>query len=553
MQSLFHLCNAFGAFFSQLSLRDVYDVLNGFNTSIWRPLRNAFGVVFSQSSISHAYDVLNGFNTLIWGPPMILILLSLGIYFTIRLNFLQKYTVPAMQLSLMKVDSEGMVSSFGSLAVMIGATVGTGSIIGVTTAVAEGGPGALFWMVVAGFFNFAIKYGECLVAFKYRVRLPDGESVGGPMSYLSRILKMKWMAAIFAVGTLLMGLTAGSALQSNSIADALREGYNLNPWYVGAIITAVTAVVVIGGVKRIAAYSEWLVPIMGGLYLMLAVIVLAMHFTQIPWAIQTVIRGAFTGKAAVGGAVGIGIMAIIQSMIPAVSAGVTRAVLATEAGMGSASIAAAAAKTRSATQMAIVSATSVFWAIFICSLTGMVIVLAGDWQNPDVYAANLCNSAFKTVPYIGTPILIFSLVIFSFTTIIGWGYYTEKSLQFLCKGSNKLIKPSRLLFIALVFAGAWIGTSFSPDLFITDSLTRTAEANNSTRFMWALAILTMTMMTVPNVWALWCLRKVIVKTTSKNLRALVGSAARRERAAKAKEAKAAAKAAKRAAKEADKQ
>lgn len=485
-------------------------------------LWNAITVFFTEPSVQSAYDVMNGFNALIWGPPMIFLLLFLGIYFTIRLNFLQKYTWPAMKLSVAKVDSEGMVSSFGSLAVMIGATVGTGSIIGVTTAVAEGGPGALFWMVVAGFFSFAIKYCECLIAFKYRVKLTDGEYVGGPMYYLANVLKYKWLAVVFAVGTLLMGLTAGSALQSNSIADALREGYNLNPWYIGVIVAFLSGIVIIGGVKRIAAYSEWLVPIMGGLYLLLASIVIVMNFSEIPAAILTVIKSAFTGKAAAGGAVGVGIMAFVQSMIPAVTAGFTRAVLATEAGLGSASIAAAAAKTRSATQMAIVSATSVFWAIFICSLTGIVIVLAGDWQNPNVYAANLCNSAFKTVPYIGTPILIFSLVIFSFTTIIGWGYYTEKALQFLCKGSNKLIKPSRVLFIALVFIGAWIGTSFSWDFFITDSLTRTAEANVSTRFMWALVILTMTMMTLPNIWAVWCFRNVIVKTTAKHLKKIIG-------------------------------
>ncbi len=485
-------------------------------------LWNALSAFLAEPSVQSAYDVMNGFNALIWGPPMIFLLLFLGIYFTVRLNFLQKYTWPAMKLSVAKVDSEGMVSSFGSLAVMIGATVGTGSIIGVTTAVAEGGPGALFWMIVAGFFSFAIKYCECLIAFKYRVKLADGEYVGGPMYYLANVLKYKWLAVVFAVGTLLMGLTAGSALQSNSIADALREGYNLNPWYIGVIVAFLSGIVIIGGVKRIAAYSEWLVPIMGGLYLLLAFIVIVMNFSEIPSAILVVIKSAFTGKAAVGGAVGVGIMALVQSIIPAITAGFTRAVLATEAGLGSASIAAAAAKTRSATQMAIVSATSVFWAIFICSLTGIVIVLAGDWQNPNVYAANLCNSAFKTVPYIGTPILIFSLVIFSFTTIIGWGYYTEKALQFLCKGSNKLIKPSRVLFIALVFIGAWIGTSFSWDFFITDSLTRTAEANMSTRFMWALVILTMTMMTLPNIWALWCFRKVIVKTTSKNLKNIVG-------------------------------
>lgn len=485
-------------------------------------LWTALGAFLTGPSVQSAYDLMNGFNSLVWGPPMIIILLSLGIYFTVRLHFIQKYTWPAMKLSVMKVESEGMVSSFGSLAVMIGATVGTGSIIGVTTAVAEGGPGALFWMIVAGFFNFAIKYCECMIAFKYRVKLPDGEYVGGPMYYLSHILKFKWLGIIFAVGTLLMGFTAGSALQSNSIADALREGYNLNPWYIGLFVAIATGIVVIGGVKRIAAYSEWLVPIMGSLYLLLAVVVLLMNFKDIPAAVMIVIKGAFTGKAAVGGAIGVGILGIIQSLVPAISAGVTRAVLATEAGMGSASIAAAAAKTRSATQMAIISATSVFWAIFICMLTGMVIVLAGDWQNPNVYAANLCNSAFKTVPFIGTPILIFSLVIFSFTTIIGWGYYMEKSLQFLCKGANFLLKPARILFIILVFIGGWIGTSFSPDWTIADSLLRTSEANNSTRFMWALAIFTMTMMTVPNVWALWCFRKVIIKTTRKNIKNIVG-------------------------------
>lgn len=504
---------------------------------IFLQLTGACGRLFSDPSLQSFYDVINLFNALIWGPPMIFLLLFLGIYFTIKLRFIQKYTWSAMKLSLAKAEAEGMVSSFGSLAVMIGATVGTGSIIGVTTAVAEGGPGALFWMVIAGFFNFAIKYSECLIAFKYRVRLPTAEYVGGPMYYLSNILKVKWLGVVFALGTLLMGLTGGSALQTNSIADALREGYNINPWYTALFITLSAAIVILGGVKRIASYSEWLVPIMGSLYLFITIVVICMNFTHIPSAIMVVIKSAFTGKAVAGGAIGVGIIALVKAMIPGITAGVTRAVLATEAGLGSASIAAAAARTRSATQMAIISATSVFWAIFICSLTGIVIVLAGDYTNPNVYAANLCNSAFKTVPYIGTPILVFSLVIFSFTTIIGWGYYMEKALQFLCKGSNILVKPSRVLFVLLVFVGGIIGTSFSTDLFIGQSVLRTTQANMSTRFMWALAILTMTMMTVPNIWALWCFRKIIYKTTQKNLHALVGKKAaefRQEQTAKNK-------------------
>ena len=472
---------------------------------------------FLHPSFQGLYDVVNAFNNLVWGPPMIVLLFAMGFYFTCKLNFIQKYIWPSIKLSIWKTEAEGMVSSFGSLAVIIGATVGTGSIIGVTTAVAEGGPGALFWMAVAGIVSFAIKYAECMAAFKYRVKLPDGEYVGGPMYYLSNILKMKRMGLIFALGTLLTGLTAGSALQSNSIADALREGYNFNPWYTGFFITCATAVVIMGGVKRIANYSKWLVPIMGGLYFLVALIVIGMNLPQIPAALWVVIRSAFTGKAAVGGAIGVGCVGLIQAMLPGITAGITRAVLATEAGLGSASIAAAAAKTRSATQMALVSASSVFWTIVICSLTGIVIVLAGDYANPNVYAANLCNSAFKTVPYIGTPILTFSLVFFSFTTIIGWGYYTEKSLQFLCKGSNALVYPVRGLFLLLTFIGAWIGTSFSWSPFIADSLLRTAQANLSTRFMWALAIMTMTMMTLPNIWALWCLRKVIYKNTRRYL------------------------------------
>lgn len=298
-----------------------------------------------------------------------------------------------------------------------------------------------------------------MVAFKYRVRLPDGEYVGGPMYYLSRILKFKWLALIFAVGTVLMALTAGSALQSNSIADALREGYNLNPWYVGLFIAIAAGVVIIGGVKRIAAYSEWLVPIMGGLYLLLSLIVLCMHLTEIPSALLMIIKSAFTGKAAVGGAAGIGIMAIVQAMVPALSAGVTRAVLATEAGLE-------VLYCGRRGQNPQCNANGDYFG-YVCILGDFYLLADGygyctgrRLANPNVYAANLCNSAFKTVPYIGTPILIFSLVIFSFTTIIGWGYYVEKALQFLCKGSNMLIKPVRVLFIILTFVGGWIGTSF---------------------------------------------------------------------------------------------
>lgn len=468
-----------------------------------------------MEALCNILDALNGF---IWGPPMIILIFGLGIYLTFKLGFIQKYNFKAIRLSVAKDSGAGTVSSFGSLAVMIGATVGTGSILGVTTAIAQGGPGAVFWMVIAGFFNFAVKYCECLTAVKYRVKR-DGEYVGGPMYVMDRVLKMKWLAIVFAGGTILMGLSAGASLQANSIADVMREGYNLNPWFVGFIVAILTGIVTIGGIKRIAAYSEWLVPIMGGMYLLVAVCVVFMNFSQIPNALWVILKGAFTGKAAIGGAVGVSIMAIVQAALSAMGLGVSRSVMATEAGLGSAAIAASAGKTNSAVKMGLVSATSVFWTVFICLLTGVVIILAGDWQNPDVFAANLCNSAFKTVPYIGTPILIFSLVIFSFTTIIGWSYYTEKALQYL--GGGKYAKAWRIFYVLALAVGGGLGTTFTASFVLPEGVAQVSEIGMSTRFAWGLAVFMMTLMTLPNVYMLWRLRHKIAQETRRYIKKFV--------------------------------
>ena len=456
-------------------------------------------------------QIINVINNWVWGPPMILLIFGLGIYFTIRLGGIQKYIGRAMVLSVRKDKGAGTVSSFGSLAMMIGATVGTGSILGVTTAVAEGGPGAVFWMLVAGIFNFTIKYAECTTAVKYRTR-KNGEYVGGPMYVMTRVLKMKWLAAVFAFGTLCMALSAGSALQSNSIADVLREGYQINPWLVGFTVALLASFVTIGGVKRIAAYSQWLVPIMGGLYLTIACIIIGMHFSKIPQAIWTIISCAFTGKALLGGAAGVCVSAIVRSALTGVGIGVSRSVMSTEAGMGSAAIAASAAKTHSPSRMGIISATSVIWTMFICALSGLVIVIAGDWQNPNAFSANLCNSAFQTVPYIGTPTLIFSLVIFSFTTLISWSYYGEKATEFLF--SSKWIMPWRICYLIMSALGGGLGTAFSlkwkiaPDAF---------AVGISTRFAWALAVAMMTLMTLPNLYMLWKIRHKIAQETKRHL------------------------------------
>ncbi|MBR5608728.1 MAG: sodium:alanine symporter family protein [Elusimicrobiaceae bacterium] len=465
-----------------------------------------------METLLHYVNVINGF---IWGPPMIILIFGLGIYFTFKLGFIQKYTFKAISLSLSKDEGAGTVSSFASLAMMIGATVGTGSILGVTTAVAEGGPGAVFWIVLAGLFNFVIKYCECTAAVKYRVRR-DGEYVGGPMYVMTRVLKMKWLAVVFAFGTIFMALTAGAALQTNSIADVLREGYSLNPWIIGFIVAVFAGIVTIGGVKRIAAYSEWLVPLMGGAYLFIALIILIMNWTDVPLALWQIVSMAFTGKAALGGAVGVGVMAAFKGALNAIGMGVSRSVMSTEAGLGSASIAASAAQTKSAAKMGIISATSVFWTVFICVLSGLVVVLAGDWQNPDVFAANLCNSAFKTVPYIGTPILIFSLIIFSFTTLIGWSYYGEKAFQFL--GCGKWTKTWRVFYIVVSVIGGGLGTTFSLGWKISADA---FEVGLSTRFAWGLTVLMMTLMTLPNIYMLWRLRHKLQKETQINLHKVV--------------------------------
>lgn len=465
-----------------------------------------------METLLHYVNVINGF---IWGPPMIILIFGLGIYFTFKLGFIQKYTFKAISLSLSKDEGAGTVSSFASLAMMVGATVGTGSILGVTTAVAEGGPGAVFWIVLAGLFNFVIKYCECTAAVKYRVRR-DGEYVGGPMYVMTRVLKMKWLAVVFAFGTIFMALTAGAALQTNSIADVLREGYSLNPWIIGFIVAVFAGIVTIGGVKRIAAYSEWLVPLMGGAYLFIALIILIMNWTDVPLALWQILSMAFTGKAALGGAAGVGVMAAFKGALNTIGLGVSRSVMSTEAGLGSASIAASAAQTKSAAKMGIISATSVFWTVFICVLSGLVVVLAGDWQNPDVFAANLCNSAFKTVPYIGTPILIFSLIVFSFTTLIGWSYYGEKAFQFL--GCGKWTKTWRVFYIIVSVIGGGLGTTFSLGWKISADA---FEVGLSTRFAWGLTVLMMTLMTLPNIYMLWRLRHKLQKETRINLHKVV--------------------------------
>ncbi|MDR0291830.1 MAG: amino acid carrier protein [Elusimicrobium sp.] len=457
------------------------------------------------------FKIVDTFNSYVWGLPMVLVIFGLGIYLTFNLGFIQKYLFKAIKMSISGGKGKGEVSAFAALAINIAANVGTGSILGMTTAVVEGGPGAVFWMVFASIFGFATKYGECLLGIKYRVQ-KDGEYVGGPMYVMQNVLKNRPLAVMFSISALFMALTGGNALQSNSIADVLRSSYNINPWLVGIVLAAITGAVIFGGVHRVAKFSEATTPLKGGVYILAALVIIGIHIKGVPAACILIIKSAFTGKAAAGGVLGAGIMGMFNAMMGAARAGVSRSVFATEAALGSASIGTAAAITDSPVRQAFISATAVFWTTVICIMTGLVIILAGDINNPALYGGNLAHQAFDTLPYAGTPMLIFSLSLFAFTTTVGWYYYGEKVIQFL--ESAKWVLPFRIIWLLALFGGAALGSKFSLHLFIPSSEVAASAAGKSVPFMWGLAVLVTTFMTLPNIWSIWLMRKEIKKDTA---------------------------------------
>jgi AGCS family alanine or glycine:cation symporter len=418
---------------------------------------------------------------------MIILLVATHVYLTFKLKFIQKYIFKAIKLSVKKDNSAGMVSNFGALSVSLAATIGTGSIIGMSTAIATGGPGAVFWMIVIGVFGISTKYAECMLAVKYRVKNEAGEQVGGPMYIMKNVLNMKRMGAFFAFCGLLMALSGGGMLQVNAIADVLGDAYKINNVIVGAVVAAAVCAVTIGGVKSIAAACECLVPFMGFLYLLAALTVFVMRIDAVPEAVLLIFKEAFRFKAAGGGILGAGIMA-------AMYAGASRSVLTTESGLGSASVVSAAAKSKNPVRQGLVASTSVFWTFFVCTLTGLIILIAGDWQSGDKFAGDLCNSAFSAIPYGGVLVLVTSLIIFSFTTIVGWTYYGERFIEFL--GGRRFVAPFRFFWIICMFCGALI----------------------STQLAWSIAVLVTALMAVPNLFMIFLLRNDIVEETDKYLK-----------------------------------
>lgn len=437
-------------------------------------------------------SILNAVNSIIWGPPLLILLVGTGIYLTWRLKLLQVFRLPlAFKYIFCKEEDDdenakGDVSSYGALCTALSATIGTGNIVGVATAITAGGPGALFWMWFAAFFGMATKYAEGLLAIKYREVDENGQMAGGPMYYIKNGLGLNWLAklfAIFGVGVALLGI--GTFGQVKSIADAAQIGFNIPVWATTVVITVIVALITLGGIKRIASVSEMVVPFMAILYIIGSLLVLFFNYDKIPAALLLIIESAFNPKAALGGATGITVSIAMQR-------GIGRGIFSNESGLGSAPIAAAAAKTNSPVRQGLISMTGTFLdTIIVCTMTGIVIVLTGSYGS-GLEGAALTTAAFESglpIAVIGKYIVNIGLMFFAFTTIIGWNYYGERCIQYLL--GIKGIKPYKILFISLVGVGPFLPLEM---IFII------ADIVNG-------------LMAFPNLVGLIGLRKVVVEET----------------------------------------
>ena len=390
-------------------------------------------------------DFFASVSSLLWGWPMMILLLGTHIFLTIRLRCPQRKLFTAIRLSIKRdKDASGDVSQFGALATALAATIGTGNIIGVATAIALGGPGAVFWCWITGVFGIATKYAEGLLAIKYRVQTPTGKMLGGPMYALEKGLGWKTMAILFAIFTMIASFGIGNTVQANAIATIANNTYGISPWIMGAVVCGLTAAVIIGGVKSIAKVCGMLVPFMALFYILGCIYILFVNHNYVWPAISLILKCAFSPEAAGGGFAGSSIMMVARY-------GLARGLFSNESGLGSAPIVAAAAQTRNPVRQALVSSTGTFWdTVIICALTGIVIV-SSIIAYPDISyhdGAALTKMAFGKIPYVGEPLLSFGLLTFAFSTILGWSYYGERAVEYL-KG-KKWSYVYRLLYIVAV-------------------------------------------------------------------------------------------------------
>lgn len=446
---------------------------------------------FGGYGIGRKRMMLNFFNSLdnvVWGAPLLILLVGTGFYFTVRLGLLQVTRLPkAFRLIFADDKGQGDISSFAALATALAATVGTGNIVGVATAIKSGGPGALFWMWVAAFFGMATKYAEGLLAIKYRTIDDNGEVSGGPMYYIVNGMGKRWkpLATFFAIaGILVAYFGIGTFSQVNSITSSLENSFALSPQIVSIVIAVIVAIVIFGGIQSISKVAEKVVPFMAVVYITATLIVFFVHSEQIVPAFNAIFKGAFTGTSAVGGFTG----AVVKE---AIQKGIARGVFSNESGLGSAPIAAAAAKTKEPVEQGLISMTGTFIdTIIICTLTGLSIMVTGQWKVAGLEGAPLTQSAFASV--FGTPgihALTFCLVLFAFTTILGWSYYGERCFEFLF--GTKYIKLYRIIFVIMVALGGFLKLDL----------------------IWVLADIVNGLMALPNLIALLALSPIIISET----------------------------------------
>ena len=454
-------------------------------------------------------DILVNIDNFVWGIPLMVLILAGGILLTVRLGVMQFRKLPLALKWMVKNEEggEGEISSFSALCTALSATIGTGNIVGVATAVGAGGPGALFWMIVAAFFGMATKFAEGLLAVKYRVVAKDGHSLGGPFYYIEQGMgkKWKWLAKIFAFFGVCVGLFGiGTFSQVNGISSAVHGFFDsanahcVNLPFLGEyswsvvisslVLAFCVASVLIGGIKRIASVSQVIVPFMAIIYFLFAGILIITNITAVPSAIGVIVEAAFSPRAITGGVVG--------SMFVAMQKGVARGIFSNEAGLGSAPIAAAAAQTKEPVRQGLVSMTGTFIdTIVICTLTGLSIVLTGAWQVEGLEGVGVTTYAFqKGLPFppeVSAFVLMLCLVFFAFTTILGWDYYSERCLEYLSGGNMKHVKIFRWIYILAVFIGPYMTVSA----------------------VWTIADIFNGLMAIPNMIAIFALSGVVAKET----------------------------------------
>lgn len=440
-----------------------------------------------MEQLQHITEAVSSF---LWGWPMIILLLGTHLFLTIRLRFPQRKIFTAIRLSIQKDhDSEGDVSQFGALATSLAATIGTGNIIGVATAVAFGGPGAVLWCWITGVLGISTKYAEGLLAIKYRVKTENGQMLGGPMYALERGLKMKWLGILFCMFTAIAAFGIGNTVQANSISMLVNETLGISVHITGIIIALAVALVILFGVKGIAKVCTALVPFMAVFYILGCIYILIMNAPYLKESLHLIVSSAFTSRAAGGGFIG-------TTVMMAARFGIARGLFSNESGLGSAPIVAAAAQTRNPVRQALVSSTGTFWdTVVICALTGLVLV-SSIIAYPDIdytHGGTLTKAAFSKIPMIGTTILTVGIFTFAFSTILGWSYYAEKAVEYL--GGKRWIKFYRIIWIIAIYLGSVMNLTL----------------------VWNIADSMNALMAIPNLLSLLLLSGIAVKETRKYL------------------------------------